>query len=197
MKRYVLAAVLLVAGLVAVGGARADEDEEESFEKAMQDVALQNKQLDLQERQSELDFQNEMQELDIDRKRAEFGKQCEMMKQMPPRGPQMGRSGGLPGGCKGCPGMGKLGMQPPDGCKGCPRMGVPGGHPSPHHGKGKACGAIFVVCAVIHILLAMWVYQDIRKRNTGSGLWIVITLLTGLLGALVYAIVRIGDKQTV
>lgn len=52
-----------------------------------------------------------------------------------------------------------------------------------------------VVCFVVHILLAVWVFQDIRKRNAGSGIWIVITLLTGLFGALVYAVVRLGDTK--
>lgn len=57
---------------------------------------------------------------------------------------------------------------------------------------------LILICLVVHILVAIWVYQDIRARNTGSGLWIVIALLTGLLGALVYAVVRLGDikKQT-
>jgi cell division protein FtsL len=53
-----------------------------------------------------------------------------------------------------------------------------------------------LVCLVIHILLTIWVYQDIRKRNVGSGLWIAVTLLAGLLGAALYALVRIGDKPT-
>jgi len=53
---------------------------------------------------------------------------------------------------------------------------------------------LFLV-VVVHILVAIWVYQDIRKRNTGSGIWIVIALVAGLLGALVYAVVRIGDND--
>lgn len=48
---------------------------------------------------------------------------------------------------------------------------------------------------IVHILVAVWVYQDIRKRNSGSGIWIVIALLAGLLGVLVYAVVRIGDND--
>lgn len=48
---------------------------------------------------------------------------------------------------------------------------------------------------IVHILVAVWVYQDIRKRNAGSGIWIVIALLAGLLGVLVYAVVRIGDND--
>lgn len=54
---------------------------------------------------------------------------------------------------------------------------------------------LLVICAVVHILVAVWVYMDIRHLNRGSGLWIVIALLTGLLGALVYAVVRIGDGR--
>jgi len=54
-----------------------------------------------------------------------------------------------------------------------------------------------ILCFVVHILLAVWVYKDIRARNAGSGIWIVIVLLTGLLGVLPYAIVRLGEiRQT-
>lgn len=61
-------------------------------------------------------------------------------------------------------------------------------------GKKSHCMAFALFFLVVHILLAGWVYQDIRRRNSGSGIWIVLTLLTGFLGALVYAIVRLGDK---
>jgi hypothetical protein len=53
--------------------------------------------------------------------------------------------------------------------------------------------AVLAVIALVHLLLAIWVYLDIRKRNAGSGLWIVITLLIGFFGVLPYAIVRMGD----
>jgi len=61
-------------------------------------------------------------------------------------------------------------------------------------GEG-ALGILLLICAVIHILVAIWVYMDIRQLNRGSGIWIIITLLAGLLGALVYAIVRLGDGR--
>ena len=61
-------------------------------------------------------------------------------------------------------------------------------------GKG-ALGILFLICAIVHILVAVWVYMDIRQLNRGSGIWIVIALLTGLLGALVYAVVRLGDGR--
>lgn len=69
------------------------------------------------------------------------------------------------------------------------------------HGGGRAhCmghAVVFVaLCAVVHVLLTVWVFQDIRKRNAGSGIWIVITLLTGFFGALLYALVRLGDIRS-
>jgi len=60
--------------------------------------------------------------------------------------------------------------------------------------KHKKHPLLFLV-VVVHILVAVWVYQDIRKRNAGSGIWIVIALLAGLLGVLVYAVVRLGDND--
>jgi len=54
---------------------------------------------------------------------------------------------------------------------------------------------LLLLVLVVHILCAVWVYLDIRRRNAGSGIWIVIALLTGLLGTLVYAVVRLGESQ--
>ncbi len=72
------------------------------------------------------------------------------------------------------------------------RQKHPGG--ARHCGHGKMFPLLAIFC-IVHILVAVWIYQDIRKRNTGSGLWIVIALLTGLLGTLVYAVVRLGDNR--
>jgi len=58
-----------------------------------------------------------------------------------------------------------------------------------------ALGLLLLICAVVHILVAVWVYMDIRQLNRGSGIWIVIALLTGLLGTLVYAVVRLGNGR--
>jgi len=54
---------------------------------------------------------------------------------------------------------------------------------------------LLLLVVVVHILLAIWVYIDIRQLNRGSGLWIVLVLLAGLLAAIVYAIVRLGDGR--
>jgi len=62
-----------------------------------------------------------------------------------------------------------------------------------HNWKRGKCKALLLFCLIVHILTAVWVYKDIQQRKTGSGVWIVIALITGLLGTLVYAVVRIGD----
>jgi hypothetical protein len=62
------------------------------------------------------------------------------------------------------------------------------------HGGGAAL--LLILCGVVRILVATWIYQDIRLRNAGSGLWIVLGLIGGLLAALVYAVVRLGDTKS-
>jgi hypothetical protein len=66
-----------------------------------------------------------------------------------------------------------------------------------HMDKGHKDGPhpLLLLVLVVNILVAVWVFQDIRQRNCGSGIWIAIALLTGLLGALVYAVVRVGDSN--
>jgi hypothetical protein len=61
-------------------------------------------------------------------------------------------------------------------------------------GHKPGLGLFFFACFVVHILVAIWVYKDIRARECGSGIWIAIALLAGLFGALVYAVVRLGDN---
>jgi hypothetical protein len=68
---------------------------------------------------------------------------------------------------------------------------------SKHRGHGPNMGgilAIFLIgCFVVNVLMAIWVYTDIRLRDTGSGIWIVVVLLAGIPGAIAYAVVRLGD----
>jgi len=105
---------------------------------------------------------------------------------------------GAPGGPAGRPMMG----QPQGGgMPGCPMMGAGAQCGPMQKGAGrmpmhcwKGAAALMLICFVVHILLTVWVYQDVRRRNASSGIWIVVTLLTGLLGAAVYALVRIGEK---
>jgi hypothetical protein len=60
------------------------------------------------------------------------------------------------------------------------------------HGPGPL---LLLGIVAVHILAAVWVNKDIRQRGCGSGLWVLISLLAGLLGTLVYAVVRLGDGE--
>jgi hypothetical protein len=61
--------------------------------------------------------------------------------------------------------------------------------------EGGGLAVLLLGCLIVRILVAVWIYQDIRQRGAGSGIWIVLGLLGGLLGALVYAVVRLGDTR--
>lgn len=52
--------------------------------------------------------------------------------------------------------------------------------------------AIFLVA----ILLAVWVYRDAEKRGESGVLWLIIVLITGIIGLIIWLIVR-GDKPVI
>ena len=52
-----------------------------------------------------------------------------------------------------------------------------------------------LVAFVFNILLAVWIFTDIRKRGEGSGIFIALALLAGIPAAIIYSLVRIGDKK--
>ncbi len=54
-------------------------------------------------------------------------------------------------------------------------------------------GGIFILILgllVVWILLAVWVYRDAKKRGMEATLWLLVVLLTGFIGLVVYLIVR-------
>ena len=63
----------------------------------------------------------------------------------------------------------------------------------PAHKPGRFAHVMWLVCMITHVLMALWVYQDVRKKDNGNGIWIVITLLVGFFGSAVYALIRLGD----
>ncbi len=48
---------------------------------------------------------------------------------------------------------------------------------------------------IFNILLAIWIFTDIRKRGEGSGIFIALALVAGIPAAIIYTLVRIGDKK--
>jgi len=60
---------------------------------------------------------------------------------------------------------------------------------------GLMC-VVWVVVLVIGILIAVWVYRDAEKRGSSGVLWLIICLLTGIIGLIIWLVVRppIGGK---
>lgn len=65
-----------------------------------------------------------------------------------------------------------------------------------HYPGACILGTLLIVLAVVHVLLAIWVFTDIRKRGEGSGIFIVLALLIGVPGTALYLLARIGDRKT-
>jgi hypothetical protein len=51
-------------------------------------------------------------------------------------------------------------------------------------------GVLIVVFYIIGILIAVWVYKDAKKRDMNAAVWLLIVLLTGCCGCIIYLIVR-------
>lgn len=62
-------------------------------------------------------------------------------------------------------------------------------------GLQDTLGLLFLIGIICNILLAIWIYTDIRKRGEGSGIFIAMALVAGIPAALIYALTRIGDKK--
>lgn len=64
-----------------------------------------------------------------------------------------------------------------------------------HKGLHDLIGLVMLVAVVCNILLAVWIFTDIRKRGEGSGIFIALALVAGIPTAIIYALVRIGDRK--
>jgi len=49
---------------------------------------------------------------------------------------------------------------------------------------------IIVIIYVLAIALAVWVYNDAKKRDMNAAVWLLIVLLTSFVGYIIYLIVR-------
>ena len=65
------------------------------------------------------------------------------------------------------------------------------------HRLGDLVRLMALGCIVCNLLLAVWIFTDIRKRGEGSGIFIALALVAGIPAAIIYALVRIGDKAAV
>lgn len=55
-------------------------------------------------------------------------------------------------------------------------------------------GALFcilpIVMFIVFLLIAIWVYKDAEKRGKSGALWLIIVLLTGIIGLIIWLVVR-------
>lgn len=83
-------------------------------------------------------------------------------------------------------------MHPP----GAPAMGSrfsPGARAA--KGMHDILGLLFLIGILCNILLAIWIFTDIRKRGEGSGIFVAMALVAGIPAAIIYSLVRLGDKK--
>lgn len=52
-----------------------------------------------------------------------------------------------------------------------------------------------IVWFIIAILLCIWVYRDAESRGMSGALWLIIVIITGILGLIVYLVVRKEKKS--
>lgn len=53
-----------------------------------------------------------------------------------------------------------------------------------------------IIAIIISILIAIWVYKDAEKRGSSGALWLIIVILTGIIGLIIWLVIRppIGGK---
>lgn len=77
-----------------------------------------------------------------------------------------------------------------------PHPGLPGpGAGQALHDLGGMVRLMFLVWILCNILLAVWIFTDIRRRGEGSGIFIVLALMAGIPAAIIYSLVRISDRM--
>jgi hypothetical protein len=86
-------------------------------------------------------------------------------------------------------------MPPPPGVR---RPMLPeGGSPAARQVKavGDVLGLVCLIWIVCNILMAIWIFIDIRKRGEGPAIFVAMALVAGIPAALIYSLIRMGDKK--
>jgi hypothetical protein len=69
----------------------------------------------------------------------------------------------------------------------------------PVAGPMKTIGDVVGLCVLVwllcNILLAIWIFTDIRKRGEGPAIFVALALVAGIPAAVIYSLVRIGDRK--
>ncbi|MBA3043648.1 hypothetical protein FP804_00755 [archaeon] len=54
---------------------------------------------------------------------------------------------------------------------------------------GAAC-IIPIIIWIVFLFIAIWVYKDAEKRGKSGALWLIIVLITGIIGLIIWFVVR-------
>jgi uncharacterized membrane protein len=52
------------------------------------------------------------------------------------------------------------------------------------------CAIIAIIWFVIWILVAIWVYKDAEKRGSSGILWLILVILLGIIGIIIWLVIR-------
>ena len=52
------------------------------------------------------------------------------------------------------------------------------------------CGVFPIIWFVIWVLVAIWVYKDAESRGASGVLWLIVVILLGIIGLIIYLVVR-------
>jgi len=55
---------------------------------------------------------------------------------------------------------------------------------------GGAICAVYVVMFVIWIAIGIWLYKDAEKRGKSGAIWLIIGLIAGIIGLIIWLVVR-------
>lgn len=197
---FILTVVVMTAPMILADDMEENDDDdqgndrEEMMRQRCEDIRLRYQEIKLQKAELELQFQNEAQKINLDKMRLDVDRERRAIDlACPPAMPGINRPGQPPVG-PGCP-MNPNMQNRPGMDQSCPMRPIMEGKFRSHAQMMKMhCLGLMLLCGVIHVILTIWAYKDTRKRNVDGGVWIVLTLLTGFLGAFLYALVRITDR---
>jgi len=94
--------------------------------------------------------------------------------------------------------MERMGATPQGGAQNLHQSRPPEGRPPavrPMKAVHDLLGLFFICYMVCNILMAIWIFTDIRKRGEGPAIFVAVALVAGFPAALVYSLIRIGDKK--
>jgi len=55
---------------------------------------------------------------------------------------------------------------------------------------GVACIVLGIVMFIVWIVLGIWVYKDAEKRGANGVMWLIVVILLGIIGLIIYLVVR-------